>query len=174
MKFWQCWDASHIPLAKPLYLVHSLESERVGWGPNLMFLSLHYVPPSSFLHSENPLSILFLESSWSSLTPSSPTSIYQQIIKWSSGVCLINIPSLACSLPLLVWPSFRPPSLIASGTMTASQLTFFPASRLTSSIQTPFYRANFLKNKWDPVTLVVETFIICFSFPNLVNHVLLP
>lgn len=108
MKFWQCWDASHIPLAKPLYIVHNLGSERVGWGPNLMLLSLHYVPPCSFLHSENPLSILFLESSWSQFSHSVITNLHisadNQMVLWSlppkySVSCLLSASTGMTLLP---------------------------------------------------------------------------
>ena len=48
--------------------------------------------------------------------------------------------------------------------------TFLPASRLTSSIQSLFYRVKFLKHKCDPITPVVEISLISSSFPNWVIH----
>lgn len=52
-----------------------------------------------------------------------------------------------------------------------SFLSFLPASRHTSSSQSSFYRVNFPKHTCGPST-AVETFFLCSSFPDLVNHAL--
>lgn len=173
VKVWQCWDASHSLPTKSLYTAHSLGSEKgvigVGWGPDLTLLSLQCALFPLALHSENwrlvhPLLGVSLGFSYAPIS-SLHTSADHQRVPWSlppkrSVCCVLCSAGLTSLLATIIYCL----------EYHESSLTFLPASRLTSSIQSLFYRVNFLKHNCDPITPVVEISLISSSFTNWVIH----